>query len=257
MQLAAPRVLALTPHSNSFAETKIALAKNSQHKELVTIERQAVNPFNDPALAIRYEGWYAAAGLEADILEKALLGKLLRCLPNVHTVLEVGCGTGHFTRWMAERGLEAVGLDISEPMLDEARRLGGPKYLLGDALSLPVLAQSYDVVALITTLEFLNDPARALAEAVRVARHGVLLGVLNRWSLLTLRYRLSGKALWRSARFFGPRDLARLGRQAAGGRGMSIAWRTTLWPISGVGDLPLPWGGFIGMLIQLDKEERI
>ena len=222
----------------------------------MTTERRAVNPFEDPALATRYEQWYAGAGREADILEKKLLGKLLCCFPDAHSVLEVGCGTGHFTRWMAERGLEAVGLDISGSMLDEARRLGGPKYLLGDALSLPLVAQSYDVTALITTLEFLKDPARALAEAVRVARHGVLLGVLNRWSLLTLRYRLSGKALWRCARFFGPWELATLARRAAGGRVKSITWRTTLWPISGVGDLPLPWGGFIGMLVQLSEEAR-
>lgn len=215
-----------------------------------------VNPFDDPALASRYEAWYAGAGREADLLEKALLGNLLGLFPKARSVLEVGCGTGHFTRWMEKRGLEAVGLDISEPMLNEARRLGGPNYLLGNALSLPFTDRSYDVTALITTLEFVPDPARALCEAVRVARQGVLLGVLNRWSLLTLRYRLSGKAMWRPARFFGPGELARLARQAAGGRAKAIAWRTTLWPIPGVSDLPLPWGGFIGMAVQLQEESK-
>jgi ubiquinone/menaquinone biosynthesis C-methylase UbiE len=220
----------------------------------VTIERRATNPFDDPALASRYEQWYAGAGRDADILEKELLGRLLCSFPNAHSVLEVGCGTGHFTRWMAERGLEAVGLDVSDPMLSEARRRGGPRYMPGDALSLPIADRSYDVTALITTLEFLPDPARALAEAVRVARHGILLGVLNRWSLLTLRYRLTGKAMWRSARFFGTWGLARMVRQAAGGRAKAIAWRTTLWPIAGVHDLPLPWGGFIGMAVHLREE---
>lgn len=176
--------------------------------------------------------------------------------PRARSVLEVGCGTGHFTRWMAERKLDAVDLDISEPMLNEARRLGGPRYLPGDALSLPFADRSYDVAVLITTLEFLPDPARALAEAVRVVRQGVLLGVLNRWSLLTLRYRLSGKAMWQSARFFGPWELAKMVRRAAGRRAKTVVWRTTLWPISGVRDLPLPWGGFIGMVVQLHEESQ-
>jgi hypothetical protein len=128
--------------------------------------------------------------------------------------------------------------------------------LLGNALSLPFTDRSYDVTALITTLEFLPNPARALAEAVRVARQGVLLGVLNRWSLWALRYRFSGKALWRSARFFGPGELAELARRAAGRRAKAIVWRTALWPIPGVRDVPLPWGGFIGMAVQLHEESK-
>lgn len=222
----------------------------------MTTGTHAANPFDDPALASRYEDWYAGAGKDAGVLEKDLLGRLLRMFPDACSVLEVGCGTGHFTRWMAERGLEAVGLDVSEPMLNEARRRGGPRYMPGDALSLPIAERSYDLTALITTLEFLPDPGRALAEAVRVARQGVLLGVLNRWSLLTLRYRLSGKAMWRSARFLGPWELARMVRRAAGGRVKTIAWRTTLWPISGLRDLPLPWGGFIGMVAQLHEGDK-
>jgi SAM-dependent methyltransferase len=220
-------------------------------------ETEAVNPFDDPALVRRYEEWYAGKGRHADVLEKKLLGKLLQLFPKAHSVLEVGCGTGHFTRWMSERGLGTAGLDISESMLNEARRLGEPtRYFLGDALALPVADRSFDLTALITTLEFLPDPARALSEAIRVARQGVLLGVLNRWSLVTLRYRLSGKPMWRSARFFGPWELARLAKRASGGRAAAIAWQTTLWPIPGVRDLPLPWGGFIGMAVQLREKRK-
>jgi SAM-dependent methyltransferase len=214
------------------------------------------NPFDDAALAHRYEAWYAGEGARADELEKALLGKMLERFKGARSVLEIGCGTGHFTRWMAERGLNAVGVDISEPMLEEARGLGGPEYLHGDALALPFVDRSYDVTALITTLEFLPDPARALAEAARVARRGILLGVLNRWSLLALRYRFSGKSLWRSARFFGPRELATLARRAAGRRARAVVWRTTLWPVPGMRDLPLPWGGFIGMAVELHEESK-
>lgn len=212
--------------------------------------RNVPNPFDAAAVARRYEGWYLGTGRRADLLEKELLGKLLGLFPTAHSVLEVGCGTGHFTRWMADKGLDAVGLDASDAMLNEARRRGGPTYLRGDASALPVADRAYDLTTLITTLEFLPDPECALVEAARVARQGMLLGVLNRWSLLTLRYRVSRNAMWRSARFFGPLELAALVRRASGRRARTVLWRTTLGPVPGLRDSSLPWGGFIGLAVQ-------
>ncbi|MFQ5812084.1 MAG: 4Fe-4S binding protein [Anaerolineae bacterium] len=60
------------------------------------------------------------------------------------------------------------------------------------------------MLALITTLEFVPDPVQALSEAIRVARHGLILGVLNRQSLLAWRRKRSGEPLWQEARFFTP-----------------------------------------------------
>jgi SAM-dependent methyltransferase len=211
----------------------------------------AINPFDNPEVAARYEDWYSGSGRRADVLEKRVLGKLLSGFPQARSALEIGCGTGHFTRWLASNDLEVTGLDISAAMLDEARKLNGLTYVEGDALNLPFPDRSFDLTAIITTLEFVPDPALALAEAVRVARQGLILGVLNRTSLLTRRYRASGKPIWRSARFFSPAELAGLVRKAAGPRLRGIRWRTTLWPLPLVTDLPLPWGGFIGMVAGL------
>ncbi|RPH80377.1 MAG: class I SAM-dependent methyltransferase, partial [Nitrospiraceae bacterium] len=170
-------------------------------------------------------------------------------------VLEIGCGTGHFTRWLAERGLKVIGLDSSWPMLLEARRLVSPACLRGDALAIPFAEHSVDLVVVITTLEFLENPLRALEEAVRVGRQGLILGVLNCRSVLGLRYRASGKSLWRAAHFFTVGELKRLVMQAAKGRLRSVQWRTTLWPIPRLPDLPVPWGGFIGLAVQLDGDK--
>ena len=222
---------------------------NSKNSQEVRTSRPSL--FDAPDIAKHYEAWYSGPGQRADLLEKRLLGKLLADFPEARTALDVGCGTGHFTRWLAMEGLRVFGLDLSHAMLEEARRLGSPPRVQGDALALPFADRAVDIVVMVTTLEFVVDPAEALAEAARVARQGLLLGALNRCSTLALRRRLWPRPMWRSARFFSPGFLVRLVEAVMGPRIESLRWRTTLWPLPGVADLPLPWGGFIGLEVHL------
>ena len=207
------------------------------------------NPFSNPEIAADYEAWYQTAGHQADHQEKALLRWLLSNFPMARSILEVGCGTGHFTRWFGEQGLQVVGLDLSRPMLEEAKRLKSPACLRGDALMLPFPVGTFDLVALITTLEFLPDPIRALAEAIRIARQGLILGVLNGQSHLGRQYKRQGGPIWEVARFFALDELKRMIENATGEK-PRVVWRTTLWLLC-PGALPLPWGGFIGMAVKL------
>ena len=213
-----------------------------------TLKANSLIPFDNPTLVDGYEAWYETAGRRADHLEKTLLRWLLTHFSSVHTLLEVGCGTGHFTSWFRKQGLQASGLDISALMLAEAGQLNRLPYVRGDALALPYSSGDFDIVALITTLEFVSDPVLALTEALRVAQHGLILGVLNRQSILGRQLKREGGTVWEAARFFKLAELVQEVRQAAG-ETVTIAWRTTLWPIW-PGMLPLPWGGFIGMAVQ-------
>lgn len=206
------------------------------------------NPFAQPALAAGYQAWYSTSGRRAAQRETRLLQWLLEKFPEARTVVEVGCGTGQFTCWFKAQGLKAIGLDISVAMLEEAARLGKGIWVRGDALELPFADDSFDLAAFITTLEFLPDPVRALSEARRVARQGLILGVINRSSLLGRRYRRQGGPIWEAARFFTPRELVLTARRAAGVRA-DISWKTTLWPLW-PGAMHLPWGGFIGMAVR-------
>ena len=89
-----------------------------------------------------------------------------------------------------------------------------------------------------------------------VARKGVLLGVLNRWSLLALGRRLSGAKLWRQARFFSPGELRRLSRRAAASRFQRLETHTVLMPLGlefAAGCLP--FGAFIGARLELAAPE--
>jgi len=209
------------------------------------------NPFTDEETAAHDEEWYAGQGHDADIREKWLLKTVLTGMQESGSVLEVGAGTGHFCRWLRELGYQAVGVDSSQAMLVEARRRNSTTYLEADGHALPFADGAFDVTALITTLEFTADPECVLREAVRIARYGVLMGVLNRCSLLTRRYRRSGKPVWQYARFYSPGELKRMLVVATGRRLIRVRWATTLWPLPWIGSLPLPWGGFIGMAAEL------
>jgi ubiquinone/menaquinone biosynthesis C-methylase UbiE len=208
------------------------------------------NPFADPDLVEGYEDWYRTTGRRADRLEKAILAELLARFRRPCNLLEVGCGTGHFARWFRETGLQVTGLDLSLPMLAEAARLGSPPCVCGNGLALPFAAGAFDLVALVTTLEFVPRPARALAEALRVTRQGVILGVLNRHSVLGRRLKRQGGPVWGVAHLYTPGELVRLVHRAATSKPIALHWRTTLWPLWPTA-LPLPWGAFIGMAIEL------
>ena len=85
-------------------------------------------------------------------------------------VADVGCGTGLFTRRLAARGLDVVGIDPNEDMLAAARAAGGgPRYARGEAAATGLGDAS---VALVTVAQafhwFAIDPA--LAEFRRVLR---------------------------------------------------------------------------------------
>ncbi|MHB9092549.1 MAG: class I SAM-dependent methyltransferase, partial [Chloroflexota bacterium] len=171
--------------------------------------KATVRPFidADPAAARRYDRWYEQPrGRQIAEAEEALLSGLLACFQDAGSLLDVGCGTGHFTRWFAGRGLRAVGLDPSPAMLAVANeRAGGPSFTLGSAESLPFAAGAFDLVAFVTSLEFLADPAAALREARRVARQGIVLGVLNGASPLGLRRKLEARfrpSPYAAARFY-------------------------------------------------------
>lgn len=208
----------------------------------------------DPA---GYEAWYATPrGRRADRAERALLERLLAPLATARSALEVGCGTGHFTRWLAGRFLRVIGLDRAPAMLAEARRRQ-PGLLLvqGDAHHLPIRSRAVDLGVFVITLEFVGEPAQALAEAVRVARQGVLVVALNRWSLGGFSRRWGRGA--RGARLGHTRDftlasLRELALAAAGPRLRAFRWASALFP-DGLARTParFPLGGVVGIAVEL------
>lgn len=204
-----------------------------------------------------YESWYSSPrGRRAHESETQLLEWLLQFFPPVRSVLEIGCGTGHFSRWLSGRSLPTIGLDRSARMLAESRKAcAGVPLILGDAHRLPVCDNGVDLVLFVTTLEFLTDPAQGVSEAARVARRGLIIVVLNKWSLGALSRRTAPSerdSLLQVARDFSLGALLRIVKKSCGTRLEGIRWQSSLFPNGLYRTLaPLPLGDVIGMALLL------
>ena len=91
------------------------------------------------------------------------------------TVLDVACGTGLATRWLAAAGAASViGTDSSPEMIDRARSHGGAAtYAVDDARTLSTFADDgFDLVTCQLGLMDIPDLDRALASVHRVLRPG-------------------------------------------------------------------------------------
>ena len=102
-----------------------------------------------------------------------------------HAVLDLGTGTGRMLELLAAHANRAVGLDQSPAMLNVARaRLDHAGFRnvqlrQGDIYALPVERDGYDLVVIHQVLHYLDDPARALREAVRTLRPGGRLVIID------------------------------------------------------------------------------
>jgi SAM-dependent methyltransferase len=153
-----------------------------------------------------YDAWYdTPRGRWIGETEFCLLHRLLA--PQFgETILDVGCGTGWFTRRLAiSNGWNVTGLDRDTDRLAFAHTHGrNERYMEGDAHALPFADASIDCVVSVAALCFIDDWRQALDEMVRVARRRVVVGLLNRHSLLWReKGRDGGSGGYRGARWHG------------------------------------------------------
>ena len=100
-------------------------------------------------------------------------------LRNCSRILDVGCGIGVFEQYLPS--LHIIGLDISEELLEEARRRSDKTFVQGDAENLLFDDSTFDAVFTVTTLEFLDDYEKAVREIARVTKPDgkILVMMLN------------------------------------------------------------------------------
>ena len=168
--------------------------------------------FDFDTVADKYDQWYETAeGAMYDRLEKRAIARYLSGKREGRKLLEIGCGTGHWSRFFSEYGLEVTGVDVSEGMINVAQSKGIPNtsFEIADGHSLPYSDDTFDITAAVTTLEFARDAKSVVREMVRCTRRPgrILLGVLNGLSKVNRQRANSPEGPYAAARLFSPVEL--------------------------------------------------
>jgi SAM-dependent methyltransferase len=215
--------------------------------------------------AVAYERWFENRRNQlATELESRLMLDMLQPAPK-ESILDIGCGVGSILQPLLDRDLSVTAIDPSPYMLDIVfQRLANRVELYrGYAEELPFDDNSFNHACFFTSLEFVDDPKKALSEAFRVAKDKVFLGVLNRYALKGVQRRVVGvftQTIYNRARFFSIWELKRMVRGILGE--VPISWRTVcLFPLP---EGPLmnsiersalvqrcPFGTFAGLVVTL------
>ena len=92
-------------------------------------------------------------------------------------ILDIGAGTGFLSIMLAELGYRVVGIDISEEMMERAKKKAVDRgveaeFKLGDAENLSFETGSFDAIVNRAVLWTLPSPKKALAEWKRVLKPG-------------------------------------------------------------------------------------
>jgi SAM-dependent methyltransferase len=106
-------------------------------------------------------------------------------------VVELGCGTAYVSAWLAKRGARPVGVDVTPPQLETARRLQaetGLEFPLveADAAETGLPDASFDLVVSEYGASIWVDPYRWIPEAARLLRPGGELVFLRNSTLAIL-----------------------------------------------------------------------
>ncbi len=106
----------------------------------------------------------------------------LEMLPDVEGLsgLDVGCGEGHNTRLVSERGARMTGIDISETFVrhareEEDREPRGIRYERASAVHLPFADSGFDFAVAFMSLMDIPEVEKVLAEVFRVLKPGGFL----------------------------------------------------------------------------------
>jgi SAM-dependent methyltransferase len=127
--------------------------------------------------------WITSMGERGDwsrehVLDAAMLARIEG---RAHRgALDVGCGEGRFCRLLRQRGIEAIGIDPTAALIEEARRRDpGGKYLLGRAEQLDFVDNRFDLVVSYLSLIDIPDFRGAINEMTRVLKPGGRLLIAN------------------------------------------------------------------------------
>lgn len=171
--------------------------------------------------ASTYDNWYnTPLGSFVDRLEKELIAKSAQPQAG-EKALDLGCGTGIFTIWLAKQGLDVTGIDLSSEMLAKAREKAQRQdlaihWIQADINRLPFDRETFDLVIGNIVLEFVENPEKVVVEALRVLKKDgrLVIGLINKESYWGRTYSQKGKdnpdSVFAHAHFYSEQTIASL-----------------------------------------------
>jgi ubiquinone/menaquinone biosynthesis C-methylase UbiE len=109
------------------------------------------------------------------IRRKWIFDRIMKFIFPPAKILEVGCGTGNVSSFLAQKGYIVTGCEL----YSEAINMSWPGFLKvqGDANNLPFKDTSFDIVGLFDMIEHFQDDTTPLKEAIRVLKKGGIIVV--------------------------------------------------------------------------------
>jgi ubiquinone/menaquinone biosynthesis C-methylase UbiE len=116
--------------------------------------------------------------LEGKALDRALLNHFADVVKDAGVVCDIGCGPGHVARFLHERGVRVFGIDLSQGMVEQARRLtSGIEFKQGDMQALDLADETLGGILAFYSLIHIQRQhvTEVLREFARVLQPGGLL----------------------------------------------------------------------------------
>ncbi len=192
--------------------------------------------YND---SIAYAKWCAETKGCAMLEQQTELLTSMLDIQSRDSVLDIGCGTGYTLQKLIQwKQVDASGLDASPYMLDIAEKRLGHKATLQKGVSeeLPFDDNAFHHAFLISTLEFVSDPAKSIEEAARVAKDRLFICVNNRYAIEGFEKRLKGdfsETLYKNVRIFSIWELKHMVREIVGK--VPVQWKSVNYVHEGNG----------------------
>lgn len=167
-------------------------------------------------IANRYDSWFETPlGRKIYLSEKNCIENLIK-KSNQEVAIDLGIGTGLFTKILKEKGYKIVGLDISDQMLKIAKDRGYEVIKHDLNKKLPLSDESFNFAFSMTSIEFLSKPEELIEEVYRILKKDgeFLLITLNSISIWAVVRRVKGlfikDYIFNKGRFYSPKNLKNL-----------------------------------------------
>ncbi len=115
---------------------------------------------------------------------KAVTKLLSNIMNNDNSILDVGCGVGHYyvSLKKLKKEIEYYGIDIKTQYIAEAKKIFSGKtnvhFKKGDIYDIPFKKNTFDIVMFINTLENLPSIEKPISELLRVSKKHIILRTL-------------------------------------------------------------------------------